>query len=148
MQALLLVVFMLAALGLENWSLPASLLVLIALGVWVYYNRQKDLWLLLGVTAFIARSWTYHRWYDDVLILLPMVAFFRVIKQTPVVRERVIANVLLAITLLAMLAPGGFYLFPPPWNILYVIGQIIVWSLGLIFLLDLTRRDSNPQVAG
>jgi hypothetical protein len=138
---------LLRILGLENWSLPASLLVLAGLGVWIYYHRQGDLWLLLGVTGLIARSWTYHRWYDDVVILLPMVAFFRVAKQAFVVRERVIAGALLAITLLAMLAPGGFYLFPPPWNILYVVGQIVVWIIGLIFLLDMTRRERITQAA-
>jgi hypothetical protein len=41
------------------------------------------LWLLLGVTALVARFWTYHRWYDDLLILLPMIALFRIAQQRP-----------------------------------------------------------------
>jgi hypothetical protein len=134
-------------LGLENWSLPASVLVLAVLGVWIYRHRQKDIWLLLGVTALVARTWTYHRWYDDMLILLPMIAFFRVAKQALVARDRVVAGALFTITLLVMLAPGGLFLFPPPWNMLYVTGQIIVWMIGLIVLLDLTWREKSTQEA-
>jgi hypothetical protein len=136
---------LLATLGLENWSLPSSLLVLAALGVWIYRNRQKDIWLLMGVTALVTRFWTYHGWYDDLLILLPMVALFRVAKQSPVSRERVMSGGLLAITLLMMLAPGGLYLLPPPWKMLYVTGQIFAWLITLIFLFFLTQRERNTQ---
>ncbi len=134
---------LLATLRLEHWSLPASSVVLTALGVWVYCYRQRDLWLLLGVTALVARFWTYHGWYDDLLILLPMVALFRVAKQEPADGIGVVAGALLSITLLVMLAPGGLYLFPPPWKMLYVTGQIIVWLIGLIALLYLTQRENK-----
>jgi len=43
------------ALGLERWNLLASLVVLLALGGWTYRHRHDDLWLLLGVTALVAR---------------------------------------------------------------------------------------------
>jgi hypothetical protein len=138
---------LLATLKLDNWNLPVSLLVLIALGIWIYRHRQRDLWLLLGVTALVARSWTYNGWYDDLLILLPMVALFRVAKQEPSAGGGVGAGALLAATLLVMLAPGGLYLFPPPWKLLYVTGQSIVWIIGLIVLLDLTRREKSAQMA-
>lgn len=49
----------LGTLGLDEWILPTSLLLLIALGVWTYHHRRVDLWLLLGVTAYVARFWTY-----------------------------------------------------------------------------------------
>lgn len=136
---------LLAALKLEEWSLPASLVILVALGWWIYHNRQGDPWLLLGVTALVTRFWTYHGWYDDLLILLPMVALFRVAKQAPVSSEGVAAGILLALTLLVMLAPGGLYLLPPPWRTLYVAGQVIVWISGLIFLLVLTQRQKSTQ---
>jgi hypothetical protein len=138
---------LLVALGLEPWGPPISVLVLIALGGWIYRHRRKDLWLLLGVTAFVACSWTYHRWYDDLLILLPMVALFRVVKREPANGEGVVAGALLAATLLVMLAPGGLYLFPPPWKMLYMAGQIIVWIIGLIVLLKLTQRDKSVRMA-
>jgi hypothetical protein len=130
-------------LGLEQWSLPASMLVLATLGFWAYCHRRTDLWLLLGVTALVSRMWMYHRWYDDLLILLPMVALFRMTKAGPSDHSDIIAGALLGVTTLAMLAPGGLYLFPPPWNMLYTSGQTIVWIILLIFLLDQARRNKR-----
>jgi hypothetical protein len=113
--------------------------------MWIYRHRQKDIWLLMGVTALATRFWTYHRWYDDLVILLPMVAFFRVAKQTPLAREGMAAGALFAITLLVMFAPGGLYLLQPPWKMLYVTVQIMVWITGLIFLVVLTQRQRSTQ---
>ena len=65
-----------------------------------------------------------------------MIALFRLAKQRPTTAGAdVVAGILLAITMLVMLAPGGLFLFPPPWNMRYVAGQVIVWIIGLIFLL-------------
>lgn len=138
----------LGTLGLEGWILPTSLLLLIVLGVWIYHHRRVDLWLLLGVTAYVTRFWTYHRWYDDLLILLPMIALFRLAKQRPTTAGAdVVGGILLAITMLVMLAPGGLFLFPPPWNMRYVAGQVIVWIIGLIFLLAQAWHKKNLTVA-
>jgi len=134
---------LLKTLGLEYWSLPASSFVLAALGMWVYRHRRGDIWLLLGVTALVARSWTYHRWYDDLLILLPMIALFRVAKQESTTEKGFVVGALLVINLLVMLAPGGLYLLPPPWNNLYVAGQIIVWTIDLVVLLGLTQHEQS-----
>jgi hypothetical protein len=93
--------------GLGEWILPASLIALAALGLWVYRHRDGDYWLLLGVTALFARFWTYHRLYDNLLILLPMIALFRIAKRGPSVHgEDVVAGLLLAATTLIMLAPA------------------------------------------
>jgi hypothetical protein len=135
----------LASLGLEEWIFPASLLALAALGFWIYHHRRRDLWLLLSVTALVARFWTFHRWYDDLLILLPMVALFRIAKRGPSADGGdVVAGVLLTITMLTTLAPGGLYLLPPPWNTLYLAGQVFVWIVALIFLLDRARHEKLP----
>jgi hypothetical protein len=128
--------------GMGEWLMPASLLVLLITGVWVYRHRRVDLWLLMGVTAYVARLWTYHRWYDDLLILLPMIALFRLASHSP---DRpggdMLAGALLAVTILAMLAPGGLFLFPAPWNAWYVGAQLGIWVLGLIFLAVQARRE-------
>lgn len=55
-------------LNLEKWLTPLSVIFLLYLGLWVFRNRSKDLWLLIGVTALVARFWTYHAWYDDLLV--------------------------------------------------------------------------------
>lgn len=134
----------LGVLGLKDWILPTSFVVLLGLGIWIYLYRHVNLWLLLGVTAYVTRFWTYHRWYDDLLILLPMIALFRVAKQCP---GRpgfdVLAGALLAITIPAMLAPGGLFLFPPPWNQLYVGAQLVIWLVGLIFLVWHARDEKK-----
>jgi hypothetical protein len=135
----------LAAVGLKAWLLPASLPVLVALGCWTYRYRYADLWLLLGVTAIVARLWAKHWWFDDLLILLPMVALCRIAKRRFATdRSGLVAGTLLAITLLVMLAPGGLYLLPPPWNTLYVIGQITLWIAVLIFLLVQAWQEEKP----
>ncbi|MGH7960322.1 MAG: hypothetical protein ACRERD_00665, partial [Candidatus Binatia bacterium] len=138
----------LAPFRLPAWNLPASLLVLGALGVWIYYHRRVDFWLLLGVTALVALFWAYHGWYDDLLMLLPIVALFRIAKQSASTdRGGVVAGALLALTLLTTLAPGGSYLLPQPWNILYGTGQIIVWTMVFIFLLNRAWRSNRVKLA-
>jgi len=138
---------LLHAFGLDDYLLPAMFLVLLALGCWTYSHRHVDLWLLLGVSGLAARFWVYHRWYDDLLILLPMVALFRIVKQgSSSDRIKVSAGMLLGISMLASMAPGGLYLLPPPWNMLYVDGQIVVWLVMLVFLLDRAWREKNQAV--
>jgi hypothetical protein len=137
----------LSTLGMQQWILPASLLVLAALGAWIYRYRHVELWLLVGVTAYVARFWTYHRWYDDLLILLPMIALFRLAKRAPTYRGAdVLAGTLLALTILAMLAPGGLFLFPPPWNMRYVAVQVVIWLMGLIFLAEQARFEKQSAM--
>jgi hypothetical protein len=132
------------AFGLDDYLLPAMFLVLLASGCWTYSHRHVDLWLLLGVAGLVARFWTYHRWYDDLVILLPMVALFRIAKgNSSSDRVHVLAGALLGITMLASIAPGGLYLLPAPWNTIYVDGQVVVWGLVLVFLLNRAWREKN-----
>ena len=129
------------------WIRPTALLVLAALGVWTYYHRHQDFWLLLGVTALVARLWTYHRLYDDLLILLPMITLFRITKQSSVAdRSGVTAGVLLAASWVAVLSPPRLLLFPPPWSWLFQAEQTIVWGAVLIFLLYRARRENSDSL--
>jgi len=72
---------LLTYLGDFELNTPLTLVLLGALGIWVYRHRNLEIWLLLGVCGVIARLWTYHRVYDDILILLPTIATFRIYKQ-------------------------------------------------------------------
>lgn len=138
----------LARLGLVDWMMPTSLLILGALGIWIWRHRQNDLWVLLGVAAICARLWSYHMWYDDLLILLPMITLFRISKRNPYSDgSDVIAGILLGATLLFMLAPGGLYLFPSPLNMIYVAAQVIVWIIVLVFLAERARHAEQVQTA-
>jgi hypothetical protein len=126
----------LGAVGLQRWDLGASFLALGALSVWVYRHRKADAWLLMGVAALVARLWMYHQAYDDVMVLLPMIALFRIAKRalSPDGRD-LLAGVLLAVTTAAMLMPARFSVAGSPWQPLFSGVHAVVWLAVLVFLL-------------
>lgn len=129
---------------LEQWNLAASLGVLAALGLWVARYRGGDLWLRLGVTALVTRFLSYHGWYDDLLILLPMVALFRTAKgRATGMRPSAAAGLLLALLLVMMLAPGGQYLLPQPWAGVWMAVQASVWAVVLGYLVWRTHQEAH-----
>jgi hypothetical protein len=137
----------LAYVGLQEWILWASLLVFAALGFWIYRHRKGDFWILLGVTAIVARLSTYHRVYDDVLILLPMVALFLIAKrETSSDSTRIAAGLFLAATILSMLAPARLENLAWPWSLMFTGGHALLWLAVLSFLLDRARRDKKAEV--
>jgi hypothetical protein len=137
----------LASSDLHQWILCASLLVFAALGAWTYGHRKGDVWILIGVAAVVARLWTYHRVYDDVLVLLPMVALFRIAKgETSSESTRIAAGLLLAATIVSMLAPARLEHFQWPWSLMFTGGHALVWLVLLGFLLDRARRNRKAEV--
>jgi len=64
--------------GLHRFVVATNIATLLALGGWLAWCRKADLWLRIGATAAFTRLWTYHYFYDDVLLLLPMIALARV----------------------------------------------------------------------
>jgi len=138
----------LAFVGLGQWNLPVSLLVMLALGFWTYQHRHGDLWLLLGVTALVARFWTYHRSYDDMLVLLPMITLFRIARDGPSDdRCAVMAGLLLAIAVMSMFVPALIFVFPS-WKPLLKTSQTPVPLLMLIFLLYWGRSVPRARTGG
>ena len=137
-----------SAFNIVGWNPYFSLILLSLLGIWIYHYRHRDLWLLVGVTAIVARFWTYHGWYDDLLLLLPIIALFRISKQgLSSSTGNSLSGFLCAITLLSVLAPGGLYLLPAPWNSVYVAGQTIIWLGVMIFLgHQASRRPTSTAV--
>ncbi|HEY7535365.1 MAG TPA: glycosyltransferase 87 family protein [Thermodesulfobacteriota bacterium] len=134
--------------GLQKWILLASLLVLIILGSWIYHYRSSNIWILIGVTAVASRLWVKHWSQDDLLILLPMITLFRIAKSNQQANQNnVIAGTLLAVTILAMLVPHSLQNFPLPWNLLFTIGNPIVWILILGFLIYYAGQQRNKKIA-
>jgi hypothetical protein len=131
-----------ACLGLKGLGPFASLFILLVLGVIIYSCRRADIWFLIGITAITARFWTYHQWYDDLLILLPMIALFRVAKSASSPESiSLMAGTLLGACMLMMLAPGGHFVLPSPWNGVYLTALASVWLIILAFLARIAWMD-------
>ncbi len=137
----------LAFVGLEEWLLPVSLLILGALGLWTARHRSAEIWLLVGVAALVARLWIHHRVYDDILILLPMIALFRLAK-TPSLPDGsdVAAGMLLTATWATTLLPYWVFFDGAPFllRVLVELGQTVVWLAVLGFLL---YKASGPTAS-
>jgi hypothetical protein len=151
----------LALAGLESMLAFVSLALLAGLGVWAMYHRSIDIWLLLGVTALVARLWTDHRPHDDFLLLIPMIGLFRLASDHRLDQgARTVAALIFGALLLAgmapqwLVAPGTWHL-APDWvhtpalsrlTQLHEVGQTALWLGTLGFLLHLARLERAAQV--
>lgn len=126
----------LGSLGLKKMILPSSFILIAAFCVWLYMFRKIDVWIQLGVAAIVARLWTYHRLYDDLLIIVPMITIFRIVRNNKLSpNEGLLADLLLLVSWLGLLSPGFFLQLPPPFGTLFRTGQTIIWISMLVFLL-------------
>ncbi len=126
----------LGSLGLNQLILPFSLIIISAFSLWLYKFRNLDIWIQLGVAAIVARIWTYHRLYDDLLIIVPMITVFRIVrsgKLSP--NESLLADLLLLVSWLGLLSPGFFLQLPFPIGTPFRTGQAVIWISMLAFLL-------------
>ncbi len=136
----------LSPLGIDNFLLPSSALILAALAVWIYKFRKTDFWVQLGVAALTARFWTYHRLYDDLLIIIPMAAVLRLLRNGGLSEnERAAGSVIFAVSVVSFLVPGFFLQFPDPWGALFQGVQTIVWLSLLAFLLYYAYRANRKE---
>jgi len=124
----------LTALGLERWNAVASLVVLALLGLWLFRHRRADPWLLLGVTALVARFWAYHRLHDDVLIFVPLVTLGRLAREDDGSVRSVSARALLVVLWLSTLVPAGLLFAPWPWDLAFEVAQAAIWAVVLVYL--------------
>jgi hypothetical protein len=141
--------------GGERWAFPASLLVLAGHGLWTYRHRVADPWLLLGVAAIVARFWVHHRAHDDLLLLVPMLALFRIAasgspqvdsEKREGVQSDVMAGLLFAALWLAMHVPNwAFTSLTRFVTVGLEIGQTVLWLVALGFLM---RTTSAGVAAG
>ena len=133
--------------GLGKWIYPASGLMTAGLAIWIFTHRRADPWLLLGVTAIVARLWTYHGIYDDMLLILPMVTLFRIAKGKTESNQDIVAALLLgANVVVAMLPVRMHFLWGPPWPAVFAWAHVVVWAPTLLFLLMHARRMPDRQV--
>ncbi|MDB9529345.1 glycosyltransferase 87 family protein [Oscillatoria sp. CS-180] len=134
----------LEAAGLSEWMLPASLLLMGAMGLWTWLYRRADPWTLMSVAALISRFWTDHQVFDDLLLWIPVIALFRLAKTSPSQPLRLITAILFALNWFALMAPARFLNGAPPISTLAVGGQTILWVGLLVFFMVLAQQELNP----
>jgi hypothetical protein len=122
------------AAGLGWASAPASLLALGGLGLWLRRGRSADVWLGLGLAAIVARMWTYHYRYDDLLLVLPLIALVRQVTRTRGPSPDVAAGMVLALLGASLLLPAR--LIVPPSRFIETVetGQTVVWLATALLL--------------
>ena len=130
-----------SAAGMGEWIPYGSLLVLALLGAWVLVHRGAPVWLALGVAAIVARTWTYHALYDDLLLVVPIVALLRASRETPVGEGRAAAAGLVVFAgWCSTLLPARLLTAPSPWDLAFRAGQTLVWAAVLVALGALASR--------
>jgi len=114
------------------------------LGVWIWFNRKDDIWLIISVASLFARLWSYHAWYDDLLIAPALIALIRILHSRRLSGPAVkVTSALLYLGILLTMAPGGHYLLPPLWKSIYLSFQGAHWLALLIFLLWQIHREKS-----
>jgi hypothetical protein len=124
----------LGELGLRSWIFPASGVVFALHGLWAWRHRGADPWVLIGVAAIVARLWAYHRVYDDLLLIFPSIALYRVARgDSPDMG----AWLLFLLGGIALAAPITPLIEHASWTL------VAVWLLQLAFLM----RRARPSPA-
>jgi hypothetical protein len=122
--------------GLEDWIFPASGVVFALHGLWAWRHRRADPWVAIGVAAIVARLWAYHREYDDLLLVLPLIALYRLARGPEPVPH---ARALFALGSLALLAPITPLREYASWAL------VILWLCQLAVLAAAARRPAEPR---
>ena len=127
-------------------GLSLSLLAFLGAGAWVIVHRNGAPWALAGLLGIVARLWTYHRIYDDLLLIPAVIALYR----HPGGAGGKWRQILLLLSLTSLLAPGSLRLLPFPWGRIYEFWQVTVWLALLAFMAFLTRQEAqaSPDPAG
>ena len=130
----------LASLGHLGLALPAGGVALLLLGLFVFFHRRAGLWTLIGVTALVARLFTYHRIYDDILVVFPLAALLRLVflgEPGPLHRA---ASASFALLFLAQLLPSALLdTWLGPWA--FSSFQLPGWLVALGVLTAAAWRD-------
>jgi hypothetical protein len=131
-------------LGWSGSVIPAaSLLLVLGLGAWLHRHRDADPWLLTAVTAVVARLWAHHWLYDDLLILVAILALFRIVKLGPHPDGRDAAAAALLAVVTFVMIPDRPLSWPAPWSDLFKAGRTTLWLAVLAFLMIVAGRTTR-----
>jgi hypothetical protein len=120
--------------GLHGWIFPASGLVFALHGAWSWRHRRADPWVLIGVAAIVARIWAYHRVYDDLLLVFPLIALYRLARSDDSARG---ARILFAVAAVSLAIPITLLVERATWVL------VTIWWAELAFLIAHARRSTR-----
>ena len=122
-----------------GWSVafvPIAVTALVGLGIWIWRSRRQDVWLLLAVSAIVARILPYHRVYDDALLIVPMIALARLASaQTAHSSRKVPALAMLGVLAAVLWMPVSLYYYGNPWSRIFTVshsGIVLVILISLV----------------
>jgi hypothetical protein len=106
----------------------------------LFLARDADPWVKLGVAAVVARFWTFHYRYDDMLLFVPLASLIRLVsRRAPgAAMDRGPAWVL-ALLAATLLIPARLFFPPFPWRAIEAM-QTLVWLGALGYLVSRARR--------
>ena len=136
----------LALIGLKPLSHPVALIIFLWLGFWTYRNRHLDRLLLLSVTALVARLWTYHNLYDDLILAIPMLWLLQIGSHSPIRARARQANGLLTVLVLLLLLPPDWMFERAPYDSIAraILGMTLVATLFFLIRLAKTGEFVAP----
>jgi hypothetical protein len=126
----------LGALGMRDLMFPASGLVFVLHGVWSWRHRRADTWVLIGIAAIVARLWAYHRIYDDLLMIFPLIALYRLARSDDPVTG---ARPLFGLAAVSLATPITMLVEHASWVL------VAVWLAQLVFLIECARRSTRAM---
>lgn len=134
-------------LGVDRSLLAASFVWLAALSLWTWRERDADPWLVLGVAALVGRLWIHHRAFDDVLLIVPIIALCRIAVQTRG-GVRLAAGAFVALLYGLGHAPYAWLSGEAPalW-LATEIGRTVAWLAALVFLVWHVHRRRDERAA-
>lgn len=124
----------LGEIGLRSWIFPVSGLIFTLHGLWAWRHRGADPWVLIGVAAIVARLWAYHRVYDDLLLIFPVIALYRLARSDSSDMEAWLLFLLGSVALAAPITP---LIEHASWT------MVTIWLLQLAYLM----RRARPSIA-
>lgn len=137
---------LLVGIGLADYRVIASLLGLALFGAWVYVHRSAGIWPLLGVTAIFSRLWIYHRVYDDLILLLPMIALCRIFQTARTKKESgLLPALLLGANGFCLLAPSGILRWDSLLSRAFEASIGTIWICTALFLGAVARRQVHAK---
>lgn len=148
-------------LGWSDAFAALSLMLLAGLAAFTWWHRRVDVWLLLGIAAIVARLWTYHRVYDDGLMIVPLAASARLAADCRLAPWlKAWATVTLIVSVIVLWIPLQFHYVgstfgplevQPSWGVLFNVTHAAVFILTLILLIAgavvSRRRQPDGQPA-